>query len=109
MFALRQTAAGETEGQTIVFTKHRPGLSGWLFNRLILALTRLAARYFARGDTRVFQTIRFNFATPIAADRAVAAFIRHYEEQPLAAWREQPHGQTRTEAKPVLDPCAPER
>jgi phenylpropionate dioxygenase-like ring-hydroxylating dioxygenase large terminal subunit len=104
MFALRQTAGGETEGQTIVFTKHRPGLLGWLFNRLILALTRLAGGYFASGDTRVFQTIRFNFATPIAADRAVAAFIRHYEEQPRATWHEYPSGQARTGAGRLLTP-----
>jgi hypothetical protein len=38
----------------------------------------------------VFQTIRFDFQTPIAADRAVLAFIRHLEQQPVAAWRDAP-------------------
>jgi len=57
-------------------------------NRVLLRATAIAARYFAHGDTRVFQTIRFDFRNPIPADRAVLAFIRHLEAQPLAAWRD---------------------
>jgi hypothetical protein len=34
----------------------------------------------------VFQTIRFRFRNPIDADRAVIAFMRHLEAQPLAQW-----------------------
>ena len=56
---------------------------------MLLRFTALAARYFAYGDTRVFQTIRFRFRNPIAADRAVIAFIRHLEAQPLAAWSDE--------------------
>ncbi len=90
MFALRRADDGSTEGQTLAFTKKRRGPLGWLVNRVLLHVTALAARYFAYGDTRVFQTIRFNFANPIPADRAVLAFIRHLEAQPLAEWRDQP-------------------
>lgn len=86
MFALRRTDDGGTEGQTIVFTRQRRGPLGWLINRVLLRFTAVAARYFAYGDTRVFQSIRFRFRNPIAADRAVTAFIRHLEAQPLAAW-----------------------
>ena len=84
MFALRRGDRGETEGQTIAFTRRRRGVAGWLFNRVVLVATALAARYFAHGDTRVFQTIRFQLANPIGADRAVLAFMRHLEAQPLA-------------------------
>ncbi len=93
MFALRQDDDGSTEGQALAFTKHRRGPLGWLFNKVLLHATAFAARYFAYGDTRVFQTIRFDFRNPISADRAVLAFIHHLEAQPLAAWREQtsPH------------------
>lgn len=86
MFALRQTAEGKTEGQTIVFTKYRHGIWGRFCNSLILFLTKLGGRYFARGDTRIFQTIRFDFQTPIAADRTVIAFIKHLESQTLVQW-----------------------
>jgi phenylpropionate dioxygenase-like ring-hydroxylating dioxygenase large terminal subunit len=89
MFALRRSDTGGTEGQAIAFTRRRPGALGWLVNRLLLNLTAIAARYFAYGDTRVFQTIRFRLRNPIAADRAVVAFIRHLEAQPLSAWDEQ--------------------
>jgi phenylpropionate dioxygenase-like ring-hydroxylating dioxygenase large terminal subunit len=85
MFALREGPAETTEGQTILFTRHRRGPFGWLINRLILGLTGLGAGYFAIGDTRVFQTIRFHFKTPIPADRSVIDFIRHFETQPLAS------------------------
>ena len=89
MFALRRGDDGGTEGQTIAFTRHRTGLRGWLVSRALLYLTAVAARYFAYGDTRVFQTIRFQLRNPIAADRAVMAFIKHMEAQPLAAWNAQ--------------------
>lgn len=96
MFALRRDDQGGTEGQTIAFTRRRRGPLGWLVSRLILRFTVLAARYFAHGDTRVFDTIRFELRNPIAADRAVLAFVRHLEAQPLASWesrdREAIHG-----------------
>lgn len=90
MFALRRGEDGRTEGQTIALTKHRSGIMGWIANKVLLAFTAVAARYFAYGDTRVFQTIRFRFANPIPADRAVIAFIRHLEAQPLADWSDEP-------------------
>ncbi|HRF12484.1 MAG: Aminopyrrolnitrin oxygenase PrnD [Candidatus Accumulibacter phosphatis] len=88
MFALRVGDDGSTEGQTLALTRQRRGPLGWLVNRLLLYGTALAARYFAWGDTRVFETIRFDFRHPIPADRAVLAFIRHLESQPLARWHE---------------------
>jgi len=86
MFALRQGEAGNTEGQTIVLTRRRRGPLGWLINRAILIATALGARYFAYGDTRVFQSVRFKFQHPLAADASVIAFIRHLEQQPVARW-----------------------
>jgi phenylpropionate dioxygenase-like ring-hydroxylating dioxygenase large terminal subunit len=86
MFALRQTKDGKTLGQTIVFTRHRKGLLGWLVNKIILTMTKIAGSYFAIGDTRIFQTIHFQFKTPIAADRAVIFFINHLEQQRLVNW-----------------------
>lgn len=94
MFALRRGDDGSTEGQTFAFTRERSGLLGWLANKVLLQFTALAARYFAHGDTRVFETIRFELRNPIPADRAVVAFIRHLEAQPLASWRELPAAKT---------------
>jgi phenylpropionate dioxygenase-like ring-hydroxylating dioxygenase large terminal subunit len=88
MFALRRNDDGTTTGQAVTFTRRRRGPLGWLLNRVLLRATSIAARYFALGDTRVFNTIRFRLATPIAADRAVLAFIDHLERQPVAQWRE---------------------
>lgn len=82
MFALRLTPDGKTEGRTIAFTRKRKGPLGWMVSRALLRLTHLAGYYFAVGDTRIFQTIRFNLKTPIPADRAVMAFIQHLEQQP---------------------------
>ena len=90
MFALRRDDDGRTIGQAVTFTPRRRGPIGWLFNRILLRITALAARYFAYGDTRVFNTIRFRLANPIAADRAVLAFIAHLEQQPRADWEDRP-------------------
>jgi phenylpropionate dioxygenase-like ring-hydroxylating dioxygenase large terminal subunit len=86
MFALRLTAGGKTEGQTILITKKRPGVWGWVFNRVVLWLTQLVGNYFAKGDTKVFQTIKFDFKTPIKADEAIIQFIQHLEKQESLAW-----------------------
>ncbi len=81
MFALRLTPDGKTEGRTVTFTRKRKSPLGWIFNRIVLWLTKAAGYYFAVGDTRIFQTIRFNLKTPIAADRAVISFVNHLEQQ----------------------------
>lgn len=82
LFALRLGKGGKTEGQTLLLTKHRPGLLGQVVSRVALELTRVVGNYFAQGDTRVFQTIKFDFRTPIKADQAIIGFIRHLEAQP---------------------------
>jgi phenylpropionate dioxygenase-like ring-hydroxylating dioxygenase large terminal subunit len=86
MFALRPTTDGRTEGQTVLLTRRRRGPVGWLGGAVVLGLTRLVAAYFARGDTRVFRSIRFALGAPVSADRPVVEFIRHTERQPTAAW-----------------------
>jgi hypothetical protein len=86
MFALRPTADGRTEGQAIALTRRRRGVVGALIGRLLLAATALAGNYFARGDTVVFDTIRFDLRTPIDADGAVLAFMRHLDGQPTVRW-----------------------
>jgi len=91
IFALRLAKDGTTEGQTILVTKRRRGPIGWLFNRVLLFLSWVVGTYFAHGDTRVFQTIKFDFKTPLKADRSIIQFIKHVEEQPsiaVGAWTE---------------------
>lgn len=87
MFALRRLPDGGTEGYTIALTRRHKGIFGRLRDAVVLGLTRIGARYFAMGDTKVFQSIRFDFRTPIAADRSVIAFIRHYEQQKRLDWK----------------------
>jgi phenylpropionate dioxygenase-like ring-hydroxylating dioxygenase large terminal subunit len=86
IFALRPTADGRTEGQTILVTKKRDGFFGRFMNRILLFLTKVVGNYFAKGDTLIFQTIKFNFQTPIKADQAIISFIQHAEKQKLSAW-----------------------
>ena len=86
IFALRPTADGQAEGQTILVTPEVSGPAGWLFNKICLRATQAVGDYFAKGDTEVFKTIRWNFATPIKADRSIIHFIQHLEEQAVSAW-----------------------
>jgi phenylpropionate dioxygenase-like ring-hydroxylating dioxygenase large terminal subunit len=86
VFALRPTSTGKTEGQTLLITNKRRGLLGLLVNPVLLFLTKLVGDYFAHGDTRVFQTIKWEFANPIAADRSIIRFVKHLERQPTVTW-----------------------
>ena len=86
MFCLRPTADGKTEGQTVLVTDRRRGPLGWLYAKVLLFLTKIVGDYFADGDTKVFQTIRWKFQNPIAADRSIIRFIKHLEKQPSVAW-----------------------
>ena len=91
MFALRLVEGGKTEGQTILITKKRPGLFGWIFNKFVLWLTLMVGNYFAKGDTKIFQTIKFNLKTPTKADQSIIQFIQHVEKQKplvLGSWEE---------------------
>lgn len=86
MFALRMAEGGTAEGQTVLITKRRFGLTGWVVNRVALWLTQRVGAYFAKGDTRIFQTIRFDLKTPICEDRSILQFIHNLEQQPAIAW-----------------------
>lgn len=81
IFALRPTLNGFTEGQTILVTKKRKGLFGFIINPIILFATKLVGNYFAKGDTIIFNRINFKFNTPIKADKAIIDFVEHYETQ----------------------------
>lgn len=86
IFALRPTSDGKAEGLTILVTKKRSGLKGFLLNPLILFATKCVGNYFAKGDTEVFKSIRFNFSNPIKEDEAVIKFIQHLEKQKCTQW-----------------------
>lgn len=86
LFALRPTKDGRSEGQPIFVTRRRKGLLGKIAGRFLLLLTRIVSYYFARGDTLIFKTIRFNFRTPVKADLPIIRFIQHAERQKTVAW-----------------------
>ena len=85
LFALRLGEGGKTEGQTVLLTRRRTGPAK-LLSWIALFLSDLVGRYFAMGDTRVFQTIRFDFQTPVKSDHAIVGFIKHFEAQPAVRW-----------------------
>lgn len=87
MFALRMLEGGKTEGQTILITPRRSHVHGWLFNRAVLWLTAQVGNYFAKGDTQIFETIRFQLKTPTPADRSILQFVQHIEQQPALSWQ----------------------
>ena len=86
IFALRPTRDGKSEGQTILVTRKRKGIFGKAFSRVLLLLTRVVGAYFAKGDTLIFETIKFNFRTPIKADSSIIRFIEHVEHQRTTTW-----------------------
>jgi phenylpropionate dioxygenase-like ring-hydroxylating dioxygenase large terminal subunit len=103
MFALRPTCEGKSEGQTILITRKRAGIVGGVWTRVLLLLARVVGAYFAKGDTRIFKSIRFNLRTPIKADLPIIRFIQHAERQPATAWglpfADEPAGNARAAAR----------
>ncbi|OKH34960.1 (2Fe-2S)-binding protein [Calothrix sp. HK-06] len=87
MFTLRLLKGGKTEGQTIIITKKRGGIFGLIFNKIVLALTNVVGNYFAKGDTKIFQTIKFDLKTSTKADNSIIQFIHHIEKQKPLAWK----------------------
>ena len=87
MFALRPSAGGTTQGWVVLLAPDRSGALGWLFNRVALAVTKGVAAYFAKGDREVFDSIRFDFKTPLAADRSILQFVQHVDKQRAIAWQ----------------------
>ncbi|MEM7065918.1 MAG: aromatic ring-hydroxylating dioxygenase subunit alpha [Cyanobacteria bacterium P01_B01_bin.77] len=82
MFALRPMAGGRTEGWTLLITPKRLAP----INFAVLWITRQVAAYFATGDIQVFEGIRFNFKTPLQADRSILNFIHHVNHQKALRW-----------------------
>jgi phenylpropionate dioxygenase-like ring-hydroxylating dioxygenase large terminal subunit len=87
IFAIRPTESGGSEGQTLLLTQRRRWPWGWMTNRILLWLTQQVGNYFAQGDTKIFQTIRYHFQTPIQADRSILQFIHHVEQQQGVVWQ----------------------
>ena len=109
IFALRPTAEGHAEGLTILITPTTAvkNKAKWLnlFNPLILWATKQVGNYFAKGDTKLFQTIRFRFDRPIREDHSIIRFIQHLEKQKTTAWgfgRHREQAATQTEAETEL-------
>ncbi len=86
IFALRLGPNGRTQGQTILVTRKRPGLTGKAFDSVLLFLSWVVGAYFGHGDTRVFESIKFDFQTPLKADRSIIQFMKHVEAQRTVAW-----------------------
>lgn len=85
IFALKPTKEGYAHGQTILVTPKRKGILR-LFNPIILFATKLVGNYFAKGDTQVFETIKFSFQNPIKEDDSIIKFIQHTEKMKCASW-----------------------
>ncbi|TAE61959.1 MAG: aromatic ring-hydroxylating dioxygenase subunit alpha [Nostocales cyanobacterium] len=86
IFTLRMIEGGKTEGQTILITPKRHGIFGKLINLILLWLTQRVGNYFAKGDTQVFETIKFNLQTPTKADQSILQFIHHVNQQKSLKW-----------------------
>ncbi len=86
MLAVRLHEGGKAEGQILLITKKRKGIFGWLCNRIVLWLTKIAGKFFFMGDIKVLQTIKFYLKTPIKVDQPIMQFINHVEKQQSRMW-----------------------
>jgi phenylpropionate dioxygenase-like ring-hydroxylating dioxygenase large terminal subunit len=86
IYANRLGDNGVSEGQVILLTKRRKSKLGRLYGKALLGATRIVSDYFADGDTPQFNSIKFNFKTPIKDDKTILQFISHVENSPVADW-----------------------
>ncbi|MEA5517163.1 aromatic ring-hydroxylating dioxygenase subunit alpha [Nodularia sp. UHCC 0506] len=81
MFAVRLLEGGKSEGQVILISQKRQGIFGWLYNRLVLWLTKIVGIHFVKDDLKILETIKFELKTPIKADKSIMQFVNHLERQ----------------------------
>ncbi|MBW4561712.1 MAG: aromatic ring-hydroxylating dioxygenase subunit alpha [Mojavia pulchra JT2-VF2] len=86
MFSLRLLEGGKTEGRTLLVTKKRKGIFGWLCNRVVLWLGNILGQEFLKGDAKIFESIQFDLRTPIKVDQPIMQFINHLERQTSLCW-----------------------
>lgn len=86
IYANRLGDNGVSEGQVILLTKRHKTALGRLYGKALLTATRIVSDYFAHGDTPQFNTIKFDFKTPIKDDKTILQFINHVESSPVADW-----------------------
>ncbi|OUS32534.1 hypothetical protein A9Q99_00215 [Gammaproteobacteria bacterium 45_16_T64] len=86
IYANRLGDNGVSEGQVILLTKRRKTAIGRLYGKSLLLATRIVSDYFADGDTPQFDTIKFDFKTPIKDDKTILQFMSHVEGLPVADW-----------------------
>ena len=77
---------GVSEGQVLLLTRRRKTALGRLYGKVLLLATRLVSDYFAHGDTPQYNSIQFDFKTPIKDDKTIMQFINHVESLPVADW-----------------------
>ncbi|MCG8315823.1 MAG: aromatic ring-hydroxylating dioxygenase subunit alpha [Pseudomonadales bacterium] len=86
IYANRLGDNGVSEGQVVLLTKKRKTAIGRFYSKSLLLATRIVSDYFANGDTPQFDTIKFDFKTPIKDDKTILQFINHVEQSPVAEW-----------------------
>lgn len=86
IYANRLGDNGVSEGQVILLTKRSKNTLGRIYGKALLGATRIVSDYFANGDTPQFDTIKFDFKTPIKDDKTILTFMSHVEGLPVADW-----------------------
>ncbi len=86
MFAMRLLEAGKAEGQILFISKKRKSIFGKLYNKVILGIIQILGHHFIKGDSKIFETIKFDLKTPIKADQAIMHFVNHLERQKALKW-----------------------
>ncbi len=81
MIAVRLLAGGKSEVQVILMSKKRQGIFGWLYNRVVLWLTKVVGRNLIQAKLKIFEKIKFDLTTPIKADQSIMQFVNHLERQ----------------------------
>ncbi|TVP66657.1 MAG: aromatic ring-hydroxylating dioxygenase subunit alpha [Nodularia sp. (in: Bacteria)] len=81
IFAVRLLERGKSEVQIMLMSKKRQGIFGWLYNRLVLWLTKIVGINFVQDDLKILETIKFDLKTPIKADKSIMQFVNHLERQ----------------------------
>jgi nitrite reductase/ring-hydroxylating ferredoxin subunit len=86
LFAYRPMSHGKTLVQPIFVTRKRPGFTGWLVSRALMALTRRAFAALQGEDGLVYENMRFHPHALLAMDEPVARFVAHVNRLEPSVW-----------------------
>ncbi|PKL75789.1 MAG: aromatic ring-hydroxylating dioxygenase subunit alpha [Candidatus Melainabacteria bacterium HGW-Melainabacteria-1] len=105
LFAYQLLEPGRVQVQPIYVTLKRPGLGGWLAERLCLWMTKMGFYALQGEDGKVYDNISFNTQNLLAMDAPVARYVQYINRLKPSRWSRRDLGDGETALRQATEPA----